>query len=222
MNIIVIEDDPDLLESLTMLLNKEGYPTNGVRSLASFTVWQQTHHFDLVILDRMLPDGDGLSLLQVIEPHISVIVLTGKTDTVSRIEGFDADVDHYIAKPVNSNELLAIIRQCQRKQAPDASAIWLLNKVTWEIASRDKRCFKLTNNEFRFVSAFVERAGLVINREELAEALGQDPKVYDYRRMEVLIKRLREKFTNNGFECPLQNAYGKGYSFNEPINWIGK
>lgn len=193
-----------------------------MRTLASFEVWQQTHNFDLVILDRMLPDGDGLSLLQVIQPHIPVIVLTGKADTTSRIEGFDADVDHYMAKPVNSKELLAIIRQCQRKRAPDANAMWLLNKVSWEIISSEKRRFKLTNNEFRFVSAFVGRAGLVISREELAEALGQDPKMYDYRRMEVLIKRLREKFVKHGFDCPLQNAYGEGYSFNEPISWSGK
>ena len=221
MNIIVIEDDPDLLDSITMLLNQAGFPTDGVRSIAAFNFWQRNHQFDLVILDRMLPDGDGLDLVADLKKtkDTPIIVLSGMTNTESRIEGINADVNHYLNKPVDSDELLALVKSCQRKLNPSNTSQWLLNKVTWEFSASNSPPFKLTNNEFKLMSVFTGKAGLVISREDLAIGLDQDPEIYDYRRMEVLIKRLRKKFSDSGYDCPIQNIYGSGYSFNEPINW---
>lgn len=221
MNIAIIEDDPDLLDTLCMILNAEGFSADGIRSIAGFNVWSQTHDFDLVILDRMLPDGDGLSLVQSIKSKhkTPIIMLTGKADTHSRVQGFDADVDYYLPKPMTSQELLAIVKRCQRHLQPHTSVQWSLNKVNWLFTNQQGISMKLTNNEFLFLSCFVDKAGMVINRDDLAVGLGHDPALYDFRRMDVLIKRLRDKIAKHTSSQPLQSIYGAGYTFNEPIVW---
>lgn len=221
MHIVVIEDDPDLLDSLCLLLNAEGYTADGVRSMAAFKAWESTHHYDAVILDRTLPDGEGLELIPIIKAHrdTPIIVLTGQSDTQSRAEGFDADADYYISKPMTSEELLSVVKHCQRRLNSSHTASWQINKVTWVLSNQYDANIKLTNNEFMFLSAFVGKSGNVVSRSELAKALGQDPDIYDYRRLEVLIKRLRQKINQHTDDCPLQSIYGAGYSFNELLVW---
>lgn len=221
MNIVVIEDDPDLLDSLCLLLNAEGFSADGVRSIAAFEAWHKTHQYDLAILDRTLPDGDGFQLIATIkaEQDIPVVILTGQTDTSSRAQGFNADADYYVTKPFTSDELLAIIRRCKRRLNTEYLASWKINKISWVLSTPQDTEIKLTNNEFLFMSAFVGKSGKVINRTELAAALGQDPNIYDYRRLEVLIKRLRQKINQHTDHCPLQSIYGAGYSFNETLIW---
>lgn len=221
MHIVVIEDDPDLLDSLCLLLNAEGFTADGVRSIAAFKMWQATHHYDLAILDRTLPDGEGLDLVPHIKTNsdIPVIVLTGLGDTQNRAEGFNADVDYYISKPMTSEELLAVVKRCQRRLNTNMLSAWQLSKVSWILSNQNGAKIKLTNNEFLFISAFIGKAGTVVSRSDLAKALGQDPDIYDYRRMEVLIKRLRQKINQHTDNCPLQSIYGAGYAFNEILQW---
>lgn len=221
MHIVVIEDDPDLLDSLCLLLNAEGYTADGVRSKAAFTAWEATHHYDIAILDRSLPDGEGLDLVPIIKSQkdTPIIVLTGQTSTHSRAEGFDADADYYISKPMTNDELLAVVKRCERRLKANNIATWQLNKVTWLLTNQHGASIKLTNNEFKFISAFVNNSGNVVSRNELATALGQDPNIYDFRRLEVLIKRLRQKINQHTEHCPLQSIYGAGYSFNEKLIW---
>lgn len=221
MHIVVIEDDPDLLDSLCLILNAEGFTADGVRSMAAFRAWQATHHYELAILDRTLPDGEGLDLIPTIkaDKDTPIIVLTGQGGTQSRAEGFDADADYYITKPMTSEELLAVVKRCERRLSSIKQPSWHLNKVTWVLTNQQSTDIKLTNNEFLFMSAFVSKPGVVVSRSELAIALGQDPNIYDYRRMEVLIKRLRQKINQHTQDCPLQSIYGAGYAFNETLQW---
>ena len=210
LKVLVIEDDYEFREPLCDLLNLEGFAAVGVGSLGSYRAWRQTQQCDVMIVDRVLPDGDGLEAVkeQKLATHTEAIIISAFATTNDRVEGFEADVDHYLKKPIESVELLSILRRIERKHSGAGRHRWLLDVETWTLKAPTGTEIKLTKNEVAFLACFVERSGIPVNRQDLVDGLGFSVDSYDIRRMEILVRRLRRKVSNADAELPLQTVYG--------------
>jgi two-component system, OmpR family, response regulator len=212
LRVLIVEDETDFREGLCDLLNLEGFQAYGVGSFASYKAWRASNSCDLLILDRNLPDIDGLEILKIHRrtENTPAIMLTGAGLIEDRIQGMNADADYYLVKPVMTDELIAILKRFERKlnEAGQADA-WMLDLVRWQITTPNSIKISLTKSE----------VSIMVSRDEVIEALGGDPMTYDPRRLEIAIRRLRKKMEDNTTDVfPLTTVYGEGYSFNSPIS----
>jgi DNA-binding response OmpR family regulator len=175
------------------------------------------------MLDRNLPDGDGLDILRTLRKTetMPVIILSGNGQTEDRIAGISADADYYFVKPFDSGELIAILKRLSRvieskeitKTEPAAS--WRLNTVDWRLSAPCGRDIALSKNELSLLTVFIDKSGIAIERDDIIHTLGYAPEHYDARRLEVLVRRLRKKIASHGIlQFPLMTVYGVGYVFN--------
>lgn len=219
LRVLLLEDEIPFREAMCDILNLEGIAASGVGSLASFQAWRRNHSCDVLIADRNLPDGDGLDAVRLHRQASDgpVIVLTARGHLDDRVEGLNAEADYYLQKPLESQELIALLRRIERRLEDKSEANWRLDRESWTLLTPNGRRIELTRNELCVMSCFVERAGIAIEKSELIKALDQDPISYDLRRLEVLIRRLRNKVEQQTKDFPLVTVYGAGYSFNGSV-----
>jgi len=221
--ILIVEDETDLRNGLSDLLVLEGYQVAGVGSLAEYRSWVQSNQYQILLLDRTLPDGDGLELLveERAERDAPVIVMSGKGAPEDRVAGLEADADYYLVKPIDMAELVALIRRFERRMQIPQEEVYQLDGQRWKLQMPDKGIVPLTRSEMNLMSCFVEQPGMTVSRDEIIRALGGRPDVYDERRLEVMVRRFRKKVSEAGYEhFPLATVYGVGYAFNELLEMV--
>lgn len=219
--ILIVEDEPDFRDGLVEILKLEGFDVDGVSTIAEWESWRKLNQCDILIVDRNLPDGDGLEILKKEKPLYGSLVLSCEGQPHDRIDGINADADYYLVKPFPTDELIAILHRLQRKMESQAlhSNGWLLNTIRWELSTPNKLDIELTRSEFTLLKCFSNKPGIVITRDEIIRALGFDPNGYDNRRLEVMLRRLRKKIEDAGVvKFPLQTVYGAGLAFTENLN----
>ena len=215
-HVLVVEDEPDLLEALVSYLNMEGMSAHGVSTLTSAQDWMTTHPFDILLLDLGLPDGDGLSWLKnrVDLREKGVIITTARSDVLSRVDGVRSGADVYLVKPVLPEEIVSLIHNLMRRLKGQASSTWCLDEKGWRLLGPDGRSLKLTHSEHVVLQRLAQSAGQAVSKEELAISLGHNPAHYDFRRLEILVRRLRNKAKHTlGVAVPLETAPRLGYAF---------
>lgn len=217
--ILLIEDEDDFRLGLLELFELEGFDAIGLSSIADYQKWKVSGVTDALIIDRNLPDGDGLTILRDfrISNNTPAIILTGAGSTEDRIEGINADADFYLIKPIVSRELIAIIQKIARQKTSrqEDSGVWEIDLIKWLLFSPKNIAIALTKRELQLLSCFINKPGEIVNRNDVIEALGEKPQIYDLRRMEILVRRLRKKIEDSGVpDFPLGTVYGKGYAFN--------
>ena len=217
--ILIVEDERDFREGLVELLRIEGFDAHGVEGISAYHRWSSCNRHNILILDRNLPDGDGLDILKEQSPDCGSIVLTCEGQPNDRIQGLNADADYYLVKPFPMDELIAILNRIERKMNGGIETDeWQLNKIRWEIKTPNKLEIELTRSEFALLNNFVEKPGVVISRDEIIRGLGFNPIDYDNRRLEVMLRRLRKKIEDAGVvKFPLQTVYGVGLAFTEKL-----
>lgn len=225
-SILVVEDEPDFRDVLVEILRLTGYEAEGVDSILGYETLPSTARYDLIILDRTLPDGDGLTILQALrkQSDIPVIILSGLGNDDDRVKGLQADASYYLVKPVKTPELLAIIAHHARRATPkpDPGTCWSLDLRQWELRTPDGATVKLTNLEILFLGCFEDAEGVRISREDIITRLGHRPDVYDIRRLEAMVSRLRTKVREAKVDAfPLATIYGTGYAFNAKLMILG-
>ncbi len=222
--ILLIEDDADLFALLKYNLEKEGYAFAGSQTGKGAIELCRRERPDLIILDIMLPDSDGLEICRSIPSHpelaaVPVIFLTARATETDRIVGLELGANDYIVKPFFVRELIARIKIQFRGQT---SAVRTLKATGLELdrtacrVTLNKAELTLTATEFRLLEFLMTRPGVVFSREQLLNAVwGQDRAVTD-RTVDVYILRLRQKVesdpTNPSY---VKSVRGFGYSFNE-------
>ena len=222
--IVLIEDDSDLYALLKYNLEKEGFGFAGSQTGRGAIELCRRERPDLLILDIMLPDSDGLDICKAIRrhpefAHIPMIFLTARASEADRILGLELGANDYIVKPFFIRELIARIKTQLRGHA---TPIRLIRSGNLEL-DRDScrvrlnaRELTLTATEFRLLEYLMSRPGIVFSREQLLDSVwGQDRAVTD-RTVDVYILRLRQKVEADPANPMLiRSVRGFGYSFNE-------
>ena len=224
--ILLVDDEPLILKGLKYTLEQEGYETesamDGEEALARF----QDGHFDLILLDVMLPKMDGIAVCQRIreKSDIPIIMLTAKGEDMDKILGLEYGADDYMTKPFNILEVKARIKTILRRvntsvQLMEPRIIRVHNmevnlvKRTVMIGGRD---VKLTAKEFDLLQMFVTNRGKVFSREQMLETVWKYDYARDARTVDVHIRRLREKIERDTAKPEfIFTKWGVGYYFTD-------
>ena len=223
--IVLIEDDSDLYSLIQYNLEKEGFTMAGAQTGKGAIELCRRERPDLIILDIMLPDSDGLEICRAIRNHselapVPVIFLTARASETDRIVGLELGANDYIVKPFFIRELIARIKIHFRGQPP-ATKILRSRELELDRA----RCrvhlnggeVTLTATEFRLLEFLMSRPGVVFSREQLLDAVwGHDRAVTD-RTVDVYILRLRQKIEASEESTFIRSVRGFGYSFNAEV-----
>jgi two-component system OmpR family response regulator len=218
--VLVLEDEADLRDATVTYLNMEGLKAAGVASLGEAQAWMRTHPMDVLVLDLGLPDGDGLQWLKA-QPditHKGVIITTARESPEQRVAGIRAGADMYLVKPIQLAELSSLVTNLVRRLQSNTGTRWSLRKLNWTLVTPQGAVIKLTHSETVLLARLAQSPGEAVSRNELVSCLGFDPDTYDFRRMEILVRRLRNKIKQTlGHELPLDTVHKLGYAFTSPI-----
>ncbi len=220
--VLIVEDEPTLQEALVSFLRLEGMAAHGVSRLQDAQEWMAQNDFDVLLLDLGLPDGDGLAWLQKRQDLLDkgVIITTARSDALSRISGIRAGADVYLVKPVLPEEVVSLIHNLMRRLRGNTPPTWTLDETAWRLLAPDGRALKLTHSEHMLLQRLAQSTGQAVSREDLASHLGHNPAHYDFRRLEILVRRLRNKAreTWGDVAFPLETAHRCGYAFTASIH----
>jgi len=223
-NILVIEDEPDIRRNLEYNLGREGFKASSVGSLDEANEKLKSKKFDLILLDLMLPDGSGLDLCKKIKSNSEteatpIIILTAKDDEVDKVVGFELGADDYVTKPFSVRELIlrvkAILKRSDTKTKEVVEVERQFGDLKIDVDSHevhvDSKLIELTALEFRLLKELVDKRGRVQSRDQLlSEVWGYNAEVTT-RTVDTHIKRLREKLGSMGKY--VQTIRGVGYKF---------
>ncbi|MGC8792443.1 MAG: response regulator transcription factor [Bryobacteraceae bacterium] len=222
--IALIEDDADLYSLLKYNLEKEGFTLVGSQTGKGALELCRRERPDLLILDIMLPDSDGLEICRELRAHpdlahIPLIFLTARASEADRILGLELGANDYIVKPFFVRELIARIRLQFRKQSTPSrllrAADLELDRAACHVRVRGKEV-SLTATEFRLLEFLMSRPGVVFSREPLLDAVWGHDRAVTYRSVDVFILRLRQKIeADPANPLFIRSVRGFGYSFNE-------
>lgn len=227
--ILVVEDEPDMVELVRYNLEKGGYKVDSARDGEEAFAVARKAAPDLVILDIMLPGADGLEVLRRLRAgrgtaHLPVILLTARGSEADRVVGLELGADDYVVKPFSPRELLARVKAIFRRldrvlEGPariEAGAIAIdteRREVTVEEAA-----VPLTATEFELLRFLAERPGRALKRNELIDgALGEDAMVTD-RVIDAHVAALRRKLGERG-AAYIETLRGYGYRFRDRAAW---
>jgi two-component system OmpR family response regulator/two-component system response regulator QseB len=200
MRILLVEDDPQLGDGLTIGLRQAGFAVDWVKDGAMAAHALETEAFDLVVLDLGLPRLSGMDLLKRIRGNgqsLSVLILTARDATADKIAGLDAGADDYLVKPIDLDELAARIRAVARRAAGRAQPVLSHGDLTLDPASRRVTMtdiqIELSAREYSVLHALLENAGRVMTRAQLEGSIYGWRDEPDSNALEVHIHHLRKK-----------------------------
>ena len=218
--IYVLEDDSSIRKLVVYTLNSQGMEAEGFERPSQFWMAMEKRRPELVLLDIMLPEEDGLHILGRLRSmadtrRLPVLMLTAKGTEYDKVQGLDQGADDYIAKPFGMMELLARIRAALRHAAPEQKEVCTYRVGTLyvdpsrHVVRDDGREVALTLKEFQLLCLLLERTGMVLTRDQLLNIIWG----YDFdgasRTVDVHVRTLRQKLGASG-EC-IETVRGVGY-----------
>lgn len=228
--ILVVEDEPSILENILYALQTEGFDVEGHGTGEAAQEALKNGLFDLVILDIGLPDTSGFDLCRELrsESQVPVIFLTARAGEVDRVVGLEMGADDYVVKPFSPRELSARVRAVLRRyqvglESQDQSS----DDSSWECGSfhlDEERCqisyegtvLPLSSTEYRVLCAFCRKPGRVYSRAQLMDVAWDEPDAAMERTVDAHIKTLRAKLKQVQPEVdPIETHRGMGYSLKE-------
>jgi phosphate regulon transcriptional regulator PhoB len=221
--ILVIDDEPDLVELVSYNLNKEGFKvwtaTSGEDGLEKI----RKDAFDLLILDLMLPGLQGVEVCRMIRNNpktesLPIIMLTAKSDTSDKIKGLETGADDYMTKPFSPSELIARVRALLRRTTAGAArqrtirvGDLVIHAETYTVTKRNEPVH-LSATEFKLLLFLAERRGRVFSRDQLLDAVWKDEAFVEPRTVDVHIRRLRTAIEDDPAEPVfVKTRRGVGY-----------
>jgi DNA-binding response OmpR family regulator len=213
--VLVIDDDDGLREGIVVSLRASGLGADGASTVAAARGRLASHGYDCLVLDRMLPGGDGLQLLadrdRVDDPP-PVLVLTARDAVRDRVEGFERGADDYLVKPFAMAELIARVRSLCRRRGTITAPRLRAGDLDLDVARREVRrdgvLLSLTAKEHAVLELLLSRAGAVVTREELVERCWDELTAPMSNALDVVISQLRRKL---GDPPPIATVRSVGY-----------
>lgn len=218
-SILIVDDEPDILEFVSYNLEKEGYRVFTTESSLEAIQLAKKIMPSLIILDVMMPNMDGIELCQALRSELNgyspiITFLTSRAEDYSQIAGFQAGADDYITKPIRPRLLVGKIESLLRR-IPDVAE----SKETKDVhIDREKYIvnvkgseLSLPKKEFELLELLASKPGKVFNRDQILNLVWGDGAIVGERTIDVHIRKLREKLGNNY----IRTIKGVGYTFNE-------
>jgi two-component system alkaline phosphatase synthesis response regulator PhoP len=219
--ILLVDDEPDILEIVGYNLSSEGYKIITAKNGAEGVKKAKKEQPQLIILDVMMPEMDGIEACERIRkvPELSdtiITFLTARGEDYSQVAGFDAGADDYITKPIKPKVLVSKVKALLRRykdEEESATDIVKIGNLTidrdaYKIISKGKEII-LPRKEFELLSLLTSKPGKVFKREEILDKVWGNEVIVGGRTIDVHIRKLREKIGDNSFKT----VKGVGYKF---------
>ncbi len=222
MKILLVEDNPELTQNICQYLSQQGLICEAVATLYEAEDRILSFDYDCVLLDLMLPDGNGLQLLQTIKtahPQLNVLIISAKDALDDRLKGLDLGADDYLPKPFHLAELLARIRAIFRRSKLGGSDTLEFNEIQINHQSLEVtvlgKLLDLTKKEFDLLVFLLTNKNKVLSKQAIATHLWGDytDDLANFDFVYQHIKNLRKKICAAGGRDYLTTVYGLGYKF---------
>ena len=223
MRILVVDDEKTLVKGMKFNLENEGYEVECAYDGAAALELAREGRFDLLILDVMMPEMDGIEACMKIREfsNVPIIMLTAKSEDADKLMDFESGADDYLTKPFNILELKARVRALLRRAAGvqrSQGSLLTVGKITLNteerVAIRDGETVDLTAKEYDLIELLMRNPRRVYSRENLMNVVWGYTYAGDYRTVDVHIRRLREKLEENPAEPDhIMTKWGVGYYF---------
>jgi len=221
--IMIVDDDENIAELLSLYLKKDGFTTLKVHTGAAAIEKFSQFAPNLILLDVMLPQTDGYAVCREIRKtsNVPIIMVTAKTETFDKVLGLELGADDYITKPFDTKEVVARIKAVLRRyetvsENTEGDAIIQIPNLTINTATHTvtykNEVVNMPLKEFELLHFFVSHANLVFTRDQLLEKIWGYEFMGDTRTVDVHIKRLREKITEED-NWGIKTVWGLGYKF---------
>ncbi|HEX8169755.1 MAG TPA: response regulator transcription factor [Thermoanaerobaculia bacterium] len=206
-SILVVEDELLTRRTLQSVLEQDGFTVITAGTIAEALAEVGRRAFDLILLDLMLPDGDGLTACRRIRARhqMPIIILTTRRELDDRVKGLETGADDYVAKPFEPREIVARVRaqlrRAQELSRADAAEVLRVGRLTVDVSMQDAlvdgKPAGLTQKEFRLVHLLAARGGKAVSRDFLIEQLWADDELASDKNVAVYIRRIRQKIERN-------------------------
>lgn len=224
MKILVVEDNADLREIIVRSLENERYVAEAAANLKEARAKAFIYEYDCILLDIMLPDGNGLDLLRELSArgrHVNVIILSAKDSIEDKVNGLELGADDYLPKPFHLAEMHARIKSVLRRKTRDGDHTIKLGNVcihpdTFRVEI-DGKAIELNRKEYDILLYLVNRKGRLIEKETMAEAVWGDSidQADNFDFIYAQMKNLRKKLKGAGAGIEIKTIYGFGYKLVE-------
>ena len=222
MKILIVEDDKNLREITTASLEKERYVVSQAPDYRTALQKIEDYDYDCILLDIMLPDGNGLDLLEELHAlgkRTNVIILSAKDSLEDKVNGLDLGADDYLPKPFHLAELHARIKSLFRRNLRDGERKLQVGNIEvfpdqFRVLVQGKE-IELNRKEYDILNYFMSRPGRLVNKNILAESVWGDhiDQVDNFDFIYAQIKNLRKRLKDAGATPELKSVYGFGYKF---------
>ncbi len=219
MRLLVVEDDPVLNQNLSEILRRSSFAVDSVDTLALATQKASDNEYDLIILDWLLPDGEGTELcrqMRADKNSTPILLLTAKSLISDKIAGLDAGADDYLAKPFDSGELLARIRALLRRHPEVQSSIIKIQDLEINTnlhqVKRKGKVIELSPKEYALLEYLAVNAGNALDRVDILSHVWDENADMFSNTVDVHIRYLRQKIDHNSRHKLIKTIKGKGYT----------
>lgn len=217
--ILIAEDEPKLAGLLIDYLQRFGFDTqwvdDGAQVMEAFAAYQP----DLILLDLMLPNRDGMEICRDLRKisDVPVLMVTARVDEIDRIIGLELGADDYICKPFSPREVVArvksVLRRSQPKPVTSPTHRLVIDEAAYEVTA-DGHAVPLTPQEFHLIRALAAQPQRVFSRNQLIDRMYDDGRIVSDRTVDTYIKNLRKKLALHfGDEETIVSVYGVGYKY---------
>ncbi len=218
MRLLAVEDEVELAALLKANLARHGFAADSAGSLSEAETCLKSAHYDAVLLDRRLPDGDGLQLLRSLRAagnNVPVISITARDSIEDRVAGLNAGADDYIVKPFALEELVARINAVLRRPGGALGLMLAVDSITFNTATREVRIagrdVVLPRRELAVLEMMMRAAGRVVTRDKILEGLYGFDDEPTSNAVDANISRLRRHLKEAGSDVQIQVIRGVGY-----------
>jgi two-component system, OmpR family, phosphate regulon response regulator PhoB len=224
-HILIVEDEAAIAELVRYNLAAEGFRTAVAQTGEEAEVVAEEEHFDLIVLDWMLPGLSGIELCRRLRRReatavVPILMLTARGEEGDRVRGLATGADDYVVKPFSVPEMIARVKALLRRAAPQRIADTLrsgdivLDRASHRVTRR-ARDVRLGPTEFRLLAFFMENCGRVLSRQQLLDGVWGRDVFIDGRTVDVHVGRLRKALMRGSEIDPIRTVRGAGYAFDD-------